>query len=123
MLEVKQMQNEIEVINTVKTKDLRYLKDLTREVFSKIGTEKSRQRLVYDLLNALKTGDRKRFLWLILKNVNNIKSEDNKANKLADILGNLYIEYETPENFEKMSYSIVLGIMSIEQDKGGEKNG
>jgi len=116
------MQNEIEVINTVKTKDLRYLKDLTREVFSKIGTEKSRQRLVYDLLNALKTDDRKRFLWLILKNVNNIKSEDNKANKLADILGNLYIEYETPENFEKISYSIVLGIMSIEQDKGGEKN-
>jgi len=40
---------------------LRQLRDLTKDVFSNIGTEKSRQRLVYDLLNALKTNDRKRF--------------------------------------------------------------
>lgn len=114
---------EYEVLLSVKTTELRKLRDLTTEVFSKIGTERSRQRLVYDLLNALKTDDRERFLWLILKNVNTLKPEDRgKANRLTELLSSLYIEHETHENFEKMAYTVVMGIMTIKDVEGGGKN-
>lgn len=114
---------EYEVFQSVKIAELRKLLSLTTEVFSKIGTEKSRQRLIYDLLNALKTDDRKRFLWLVLKNINTLKSEDrSKANKLTELLSNLYIEDETPENFEKIAYTVVMGIMTIKDVEGGGKN-
>jgi len=110
-------------VKTVKTTELRMLRDLTTEVFSKIGTERSRQRLVYDLLNALKTDDRKRFLWLILKNINTLKPENReKVNKLTELLSSFYIEQETPENFEKIAYTVVMGIMAIKDVEGGGKN-
>lgn len=116
-------RQEYEVLNPVKAKDLRRLRDLTKDVFSKIGTEKSRQRLIYDLLNTLKTDDRKRFLYIILKNANNLSSEERKyVDEFTNIFSNLYIEYETPENFEKIAYSIVMGIMAIDESKGGEKS-
>lgn len=114
---------EYEILRSVKTTELRKLRDLTTEVFSKIGTERSRQRLVYDLLNALKTDDRKRFLWLILKNINTLKPEDReKVNKLTELLSSFYIEQETPENFEKIAYTVVMGIMAIKDVEGGGKN-
>lgn len=115
---------ECEIFQALKTTELRKLRDLTTEVFSKIGTEKSRQRLVYDLLNTLKTDDRKRFLWLILKNINTLKPEEgSRVNELVKLLSSLYIEYETHENFEKIAYAVVMGIMSVESEKGGEKSG
>ncbi len=110
------MKVESEVLELVKTQDLRKLRDLTKDAFSKIGTEKSRQRLIYDLLNTIKTDNRKRFLELVLKNLN--KLEDRDKAELTELLSNLYIEHETQENFEKIAYSIVMGIMSIES-KGG----
>ena len=114
---------EYEAFQSVKIADLRKLLSLTTEVFSKIGTERSRQRLIYDLLNALKTDDRKRFLWLILKNINTLKPKDrSKANELTELLNTLYIEHETPENFEKIAYAIVMGIMTIEEVRGGGKD-
>jgi len=110
-------------VTFIKPTELKKLRDLTTKVFSKIGTERSRQRLVYDLLNALKTNDRKRFLWLILKNVNTLKPEErNKANELIESFSSLYIEHETLENFEKMAYSVVMGLMSIKSVEGGGKN-
>lgn|GEM_PF-1218675 len=108
---------------SIKPWELRQLRDLTKDVFSNIGTEKSRQRLVYDLLNALKTNDRKRFLWLILKNVNNISVEKSeKVKRFAEFLSTLQFEHETAENFDKIAYAIVMGIMSVESEKGGGSN-
>jgi len=113
---------EYKEFRSIKADNLRKLRELTIEVFSKIGTEKSRQRLVYDILNALKTNDRKRFLWLILKNVNTLRADDRyKASEFTDILSDLYIEHETPENFEKIAYSIVMSMMAV-GDKGGDKD-
>ena len=112
---------EYEEFRSIKAVELRELQKLTIDIFSKIGTEKSRQRLVYDLLNALKTNDRKRFLWLILKNANTLKSEDKKVASFTRTLSNFYIEHETPENFEKIAYSIVMGIMAVEE-KGGDES-
>jgi len=103
--------------------DLRKLRDLAMEVFSSIGTEKSRQRLVYDLLNALKTNDKNRFLWLILKNVNAAKTENyEKAKEFANLLGTLQFEYDAEKNFEKIAYAIVMGIMSAESKERGGSN-
>lgn len=113
---------EFEIFRSIKKAELKKLRDLTTETFSKIGTERSRQRLIYDLLNTLKTNDRKRFLWLILKNVNTLKPEDRGKSEFTEFLNNLYIEHETPENFEKIAYTIVMGIMSVDKDEGGDKN-
>jgi len=102
---------------------LKKLRDLTADVFSKIGTEKSRQRLVYDLLNTLRSNNRKRFLEIVLKNVNTLKSEERgKAREFAHLLSNLWLEYETSENFEKIAYAVVMGIMNAENVGGGDKN-
>ena len=123
-MEVNKMEEvELEIFQYVKTTELKKLRDMTTKVFSKVGTVKSRQRLIYDLLNALKTEDRKRFLWLILKNINNLKSENrNEVSKLTKILSSQYIEYETPENFEKIAYTIVMGIMCSENIEAGGMN-
>lgn len=110
---------EFEMFGTIKKGELRKLRDLTADIFSRIGTNKSRQRLVYDLLNTLKTNDRERFLYLILRNVNTLKLVEQKRSEFAEFLNDLYIEHETPENFEKIAYTIVMGIMSVDKDEGG----
>lgn len=116
-------KNKYEILQSVKTIELRKLRDLTTEVFSKIGTEKSRQRLVYDLLNSLKSNNRERFMWLILKNVNTLSSEKRSdASEYTKLFSRLCIEYETPENFEKMAYAVVMGIMSIKDVERGDKS-
>lgn len=106
---------EYEEFSHVKNSELRRLRELTTKVFSKIGTEKSRQRLVYDLLNTLKANDRNRFLLLIEKNINKVIHEEG-ASELSKLLSRLYIEYETQESFEKIAHTIVMGIMCIEKE-------
>jgi len=113
-------RNEYE-FSLAKPWELRKLRDLTKDVFSNIGTEKSRQRLVYDLLNALKTNDRRRFLWLILKSANNVSVEENKkVSEFAELLSNLQFEHDTTENFDKIAYAVVMGIMSVDSKTGGD---
>ena len=113
-------KNEYE-FSSVKPWELRQLRDLTKDVFSNIGTEKSRQRLVYDLLNALKTNDKKRFLWLIMKNINTVKTEKSeKVGELAEFLSDLQFEHDATENFDKIAYAIVMGIMSAKSKTGGD---
>ncbi len=114
---------ENEIITPIKQKDLKEIWELTKKTFSKIGTEHSRQRLIYDLLNALRTHNRKKFIELILRKINTLKSEDkNNKIKLMNRLSNVYIEYDTTENFEKMAYTIIMGIMSVESEEKGGKN-
>lgn len=117
------MSENVYEVSYIKPWELRRLRELTTKVFSKIGTEKSRQRLIYDLLNTLKTNDRKGFLWLVLKNVNTLKSEErSKVKEFVEFLSNRYLEYETTENFEKIAYAIVIGIMSAKDVGGGDRN-
>ncbi|MCS7123090.1 MAG: hypothetical protein RMJ17_00725 [Candidatus Aenigmarchaeota archaeon] len=111
----------------MKLSELRRLKEETNEIFSNIGTEKSRQRLVYDLLNTLKTKDRNRFMWLILKNINTVITDEKigiRVKKYSDFLAEHLMSYEMEENFEKIAYAIIMGIMSVEKKKeseGGEE--
>lgn len=101
--------------------DLSNLKELTKKVFGKIfeGREKAKQRVVYDLLNYMKTNNRTQFLNQILKLMAS-KTNDPNSERLSEIINTLWVEYDTPENFEKIGYTIIMGIMS--SGNGGEKN-
>lgn len=123
MVEMK----KTEEIWSLKLSELRRLKEETNEIFSNIGTEKSRQRLVYDLLNTLKTKDRNRFMWLILKNITTVITDEKigiRVKKYLDSLAEYLMNDETEENFEKIAYAVIMGIMSAEKKKeseGGEE--
>lgn len=123
MVEMK----KTEEIWSLKLSELRRLKEETNEIFSNIGTEKSRQRLVYELLNTLKTKDRNRFMWLILKNITTVITDEKigiRVKKYLDSLAEYLMNDETEENFEKIAYAVIMGIMSAEKKKeseGGEE--
>jgi len=42
--------------------------------------------------------------------------------RFAEFLSTLQFEHETAENFDKIAYAIVMGIMSVESEKGGGSN-
>lgn len=105
---------------TPKIGELGKLRKETKEIFSKIGTEKSRQRLVYELLNSLKSRDWNRFKFLVVKNVNSVVTNEeigSKAKEYSDFLGNLLDKYETEENFEKIAYAVIIGIIAAGEEK------
>lgn len=106
------MENE-EIISGVKEKDLKALKYYTERSFEKIfeGKEKAKQRIVYDFLNYMKTNNKNGFLNQLLK-ILNAKSEDEDVKNLEQLINRLYVEYDTPENFNKMAYTIIMGIMA-----------
>ncbi len=68
-----------------------------------------RQKLVYNLLNAVKGNNQKEFFWTILRALN-ARSDKSEVAKLSEEIGKMYplSSYE----FEKVAYSIILGIMS-----------
>lgn len=102
--------------------DFRDLKKYSEIVFRKIfvGREKAKQRVVYDLLSYMRTNNRTQFLNQVLKLIAS-QPNDSDSKKLSEIINTLWVEYDTPENFEKMGYTIIMGIMS--SGSGGEKNG
>ena len=110
-----------EEVREIRYADLQDLKKYSEIVFGKIfkGREKAKQRVVYDLLNYMKTNNRPQFLNQILKLIAS-KTNDPDSEKLSEIINTLWVEYDTPENFEKMGYTIIMGIMS--SGSGGEKN-
>jgi len=115
---VRKMENK-EIIHGIKAKDLKNLQNYTEKAFGKIfeGREKAKQRLIYDSLNHIKTNDRDSFLNQLLK-ILNAKSDEKDINKLVELINMLYVEYDTPENFQKIAYAIIMGIMAAK--KGGE---
>lgn len=117
-MEVRKMENE-EIIFGIRTKDLETLRYYSEMAFGKIfeGREKAKQRLIYGLLNYIKTNDRDKFLYQLLK-ILNAKPDDNDVVILEHSINNLYVKYDTPENFKKIAYTIVMGIMASK--KGGE---
>ena len=89
---------------------VRKIRDITSEVLGKAGSENYRQKLVFDLLNAIKANDQRRFFWILLRVLNAHSKDSPKAMKLARLLGETFPLSES--DFEKVSYSIVLGIMA-----------
>ncbi|HIP89566.1 MAG TPA: hypothetical protein EYH24_06530 [Thermococcus paralvinellae] len=97
----------------VSEEKVRKIRDITSEVLGKVGSENYRQKLVFDLLNAIKANDQRRFFWILLRALNAHLKDSSKARELARLLGKTF---PLPESdFEKVSYSIVFGIMA-----GGE---
>ena len=92
------------------------IKNLTTKAFSKIGSENYRQKLVYSLLNIAKANDQQEFFWTLLRALNSQK--DDEAKELVKELRDIYPM--TSGNFEKLAYSIIMGIMSAKSETGGD---
>ena len=113
------MSKTIEGITEKKLDEIRLMSIKT---FDDIGTEKSRQRVVFDMLQAVKSHNNSRFLWILVKSLNSY-TENEYVKNLLNALNEAHIQNTSPENFEKMAYTIIMGIMSITGRKGGEPNG
>ncbi|ASJ08831.1 hypothetical protein A3L11_06180 [Thermococcus siculi] len=93
---------------------LRDLQRLSSRALGKAGSDNYRQKLVFDLLNAVKANDQNRFFWILLRALNAQVKDNSDAKRLANLLGEAFLSSEA--NFEKVAYSVILGIMS-----GGER--
>jgi len=98
-------------VGKVDDSTLSNIKNLSRKVLGKIGSDSYRQKLVFDLLNAVKARDQSRFLWIILRAIN-AHSKDNPedAKKLSSTLMKVFPSSDS--EFEKVAYSIILGIIA-----------
>ncbi len=86
------------------------IKKLSGEVLGKAGSDNYRQKLVFDLLNAVKANDQNEFLWILLRAINAHSKENQKAKELSSVLIEVFPSSES--EFEKVAYSIILGIMA-----------
>ncbi len=95
--------------------ELEGLMKKTKNVFSG-ESESYKQKMVFNLLNTIKSNDRKEFFCVLLKKIN-VKIKDDKKSKDAKelsekISGYLNQIYLPSKDFEKMAFTIILGIMS-----------
>jgi len=84
-----------------------------RAVLSNVS-KNYRQKLVYKLLNTIKTGDRNEFYWNVAR-VLNANSDNPEASKVSENLSK-FLEASSSRDFEKVAYAVVFGIISA----GGE---
>ena len=107
------------IIEKTPEKYLEKIKRLSEDVFAEIfkGKEKAKQRIVYDLLNYLKTNSRDEFLNYILKILTG-KLDLEETRELIALINDMGVKYDTPENFDKMGYTIIMGIMSANTGGG-----
>ena len=96
---------------------LKTIKNLATNAFSKIGSENYRQKLVYKLLNIAKSDNQKEFFDVLLRALNSQK-DNIKAKELAEELKDIYPI--TSGSFEKLAYSVIMGIMSVKSESGGD---
>jgi len=85
------------------------IKKYSRSAFENIGSESYRQRLVYKLLNTARVNNQSDFFSFLLRTLNSKKGDEN-VRKLCRKLEWVYPL--NPENFEKVAYSIIIGIMA-----------
>ena len=86
-----------------------------REIFE--GVSKNyRQKLIYNLLNAVKCNNQKEFFWTVFR-VLNANSDNPKVAEVSEKIGKMYPL--SSSEFERVAYSIILGIMSA----GGGESG
>lgn len=94
----------------ISTKDYDEIKIYTKEAFENIGSESYRQRLIYKLLNTAKVNNQNDFFSSLLRALNSRK-DDKNVKRLSRKLEWLYPL--SPANFEKVAYSIIMGIMAV----------
>ena len=86
----------------------RQLMDDIKNVFKDVSNN-YKQKLVYNLLNTVKGNNQKEFFWIILRALN-AKSDKSDVAKVSEKIKELYPL--SSSEFEKVAYSIILGIMS-----------
>ncbi|MDI9623605.1 MAG: hypothetical protein QXL14_00210 [Candidatus Aenigmatarchaeota archaeon] len=91
-------------------KDYDEIKIYTKKAFENIGSESYRQRLVYRLLNTATVNNQKDFFSSLLRALNSRKDDEN-VKRLSRKLEWLFPL--SPANFEKVAYSIIMGIMAV----------
>ena len=90
-----------------------------RDSYKQKESDNYKQKLVFDLLEAVKNKDQNRFFYLLLKAINKPK-EDFK--ELWEKLG-IYYDILPEEAFINFTYSIIIGIMSTYgKSSGGVEN-
>ncbi|RLF96076.1 hypothetical protein DRN58_10030 [Thermococci archaeon] len=87
--------------------DLKKLRETSKNVFAE-QSDSYKQKLVYCLLNTIKSGDREKFMSILFRSVNARKE---KAKDFAENFGKLQNLLKTKQ-FEDIAYAVVLGIMS-----------
>jgi hypothetical protein len=95
------------------------IRELTPKVFSATTTETYRQKVIYNLLSLVKAADKEKFLWTLLRLIN-ARKEDNDTKKLVSLLNELYILNLSRDMFERWAYAVIMGIMSVKSQGGGE---
>ena len=79
-------------------------------------SENYKQKLIYNLLNALKANDQEKFLWLLLRALNALSSDEYRP-----LITSINEGFSLPQTiFEKWGYSIVLGLMAGGQESKQE---
>ncbi|MFW6120600.1 MAG: hypothetical protein ACOC80_06825 [Petrotogales bacterium] len=101
----------------ISDEELKNLKYLTNKALSKVGSENYRQKLAFNLLNTVKADDQNEFFWILLRALSSRKDDGNIKN-LSSELQRIYPL--TPVDFEKVAYSIIMGIIASESEFGGE---
>jgi len=77
-----------------------------------------RQKLVYNLLNAVKGNNQKEFFWTVLRALN-ARLDKPEVTRLSEEIGRMYPLISS--EFEKLAYSVIMGIMSAKSERG-DKN-
>lgn len=91
--------------------DLEELKETANKYFQNVS-DNYKQRLVYQLLEAVKNKDQREFFYILLKTINKPKGSHDFSRLLQET-------YDTmpDEIFINFAYSIILGIMSTYSEK------
>ena len=102
-----------EVFEEKVTDKMKIIRENMPEIFAG-DSESYRQKLVYNLLNIVRSRDMQQFLWTLLRHLN-AKKKTPKTKKVVRAINELY-GYSS-KFFEKWAYSVIMGIMETESQK------
>lgn len=101
-------------MNETEDNEWYWLKEKAKSAFVNTS-ENYKQKTLYNLLNAAKTGNQKYFFDILLRAlVANLDDSKELAAKISE----LQLKVKN-KDFEKLSYSIILGIMTSKNKQGG----
>lgn len=102
--------NKEKIISSKELEELMNELKKAAELAASSMSENYKRTLVYTLLNAIKANDQNKFLWILLRAINDPHNE--KFVELSKKIGNFLYHSKPSQIFEKWGYSIILGIMS-----------
>ena len=103
---MEQRVNEHRILDKMKI-----IQEKTPKVFEKVS-QSYRQKVVYNLLNIVRSGDMKQFLFTLLRLIN-ARADKKEATELIEAINCLYAY--SSKFFEKWAYTIIMGIMSVKE--------